>query len=413
MSAAAAEERFQLGDFWLSLHSTSPNWQITWFNPESGQTQRSSTRTSDFERAKVKLAEHFVAHGALKNEQPELVLISVILDKWYSAVGHKHASKDTNKLAIAKWKEFWGSRTVADITAEENRRFVEWMSERTYIRGRADNPNAVRQKMSKGGMARQYNVGCTALKWGLAEHLITSVPKLKPISDSKRRKRILSIQELAALFNAAADVEHHWRWLLLTCATAARPNACLDILVGPPMVDLEQKRLDLLPPGQEQDPKKRRPIQPIPESVLPWLALWTRKDKLLHVTTRKSWEVTHLVTYKGRRIKRMTSAFDSMKTKAGITDPAVVPYSIRHTMATWFAKKRTATYDREVWLGHQEPGSRTTAGYIHLDPEYLQSAAEAIDELFITLNPLLDRPIVPRPAGTAQPEPADSVGAFS
>ena len=410
--SAALEERFQLGDFWLSRHSTSPNWQITWYNPETGQTQRSSTRTSDFELAKVRLAEHYVSHGTLKNEQPELALISVLLDKWYEAVGRKQASWETNKLAIAKWKQYWGTRTVADITPEESRKFIEWMSNLTYIRGRADNPNAVRQKISKGGMARQYNVGCTALRWANAEGLLLTLPKLKGVFDNTRRKRTLTLQELAKLFNAAADVEHHWRWLLLTCATAGRPNVVLEIQAGPPMVDLENDRLDLLPPGKEQDPRKRRPTIPIPKTLRPHLELWTREDKLLYVSTRKSRRVTHLITYKGNPVNKIKSAFEAMKLKAGITDPKVIPYSIRHTVTTWFMKQRTEEWDREVWLGHQQPGSKTTAGYIHLDPDYLQSASEAIDALFMALDPLLDRPILARSSAspvTSTEEP----GAFA
>lgn len=384
-----SDERFQLGEFWLSQRDNSPVWCITWFDTKSRQTRRLSTSCRDFEQAKVALAAHFVAHATLANESPEDVPIAIVLGQYYE----QHAKNTKSgigsaKPAIAKWRAFWGEAPLSSMSIERQAEFKGWMEAYTFTRGK----DPTLRYLTAGTIARQWNVGPTAFEWALANHKIKHYPAVPYLSDNARRERTLSFEEMAALFNAAAEVEHMWRWLILDVATTARPNAPNEIT--PAMVNLPGNYLTLLPTGQKQDPKKRRPTLPMCSWLRPWLEAWLRPEALRYESKRRTVErVPTLITWRGKRIDNIKEGFARLKEAAGLTDPLIVPYTIRHTMITWIMKQRVPEWDREVWFGHKEPGNQTTVGYIHLDPDYLKPAAQATDAYFEQLAPLVIRPL--------------------
>jgi integrase len=396
-----SKERFQLGEFWLGQRRDSPVWYICWLEPQGRRyrTRRHSTGERDFERAKERLAEHFISHVKLREERPEDVPLFLVLDRYYQNHGCKLPSKDSIRSAIANWKLFWGTGAmVGDLTLQRQKEFETWLRERTYERGKGENRKVL--PLSPGTVARQWNVGVTALEWAREGQLIKYYPAIPYLSDDTRRKRTLTLEEAAALFNAVddgPDNEHLWRWLLLEFGFATRPNAPLELQPGAPMLYLDNGYVDFLPPGRKQNPKKRRPTLPIPATLLPWLRQWTTEESLVYVMRKRKVDsivrLDRLITFRGRRIRSIRQGFDLLKKRAGITDPKVVPYTIRHTMTTWFMRQRVPEWDREVWLGHKEPGNATTAGYVHLDPQYLAPAAAAVDAYFALLAPLLKRPI--------------------
>lgn len=382
--------RFQLGEYWLSRRPNSPVWCITWFDPFTRQTRRRSTSERDFERAKVALASHYVEHAGLKEEDPGDLSLSFVLDRYWARHASKIASHETQKAAIAKWREFWGDATISELGIAKQEEFIKWLESRTYTRGKS----AQQRRLSAGTVARQFNVGAAALEWARQKQEIKYYPALLKRTDDTRRERVLSLDEASALFNAAFRSEQHlFRWMLLAFATGARPNATLWLQPRPPMIDLETRRLNLLPPGRRQN-KKRQPILPIGLTLLPWLRLWARPESLIHQGKRgRLVHIDRLITYRGRPLISIRQGFDTLRARAGITDPTVTPGCIRHTMITWLVREGVDEWEREIWIGHRAPGSRTTAGYVHLDPSYLQNAAAAIERYFDMLAPKLDQPL--------------------
>lgn len=384
-------ERFQLGQLWLSKHTTSPNWCITWHDRRSKQTKRLSTGTSDFEKAQQVLAKHWITQSELKEERPESVPISQILDRYYEAHASKIPSKLSAASAIAKWKEFWRDDTVADLTFKRQEEFIKWLEAYTVKTGSRKG-----QKLSRATISTQLSVGAAAIRYAIKRQELRASPHLIPYKHNSRRTRVLTLDESAALINAAAETEHMWRWVLLAFATAARPNAVLEIRPTPPMVDLDNGIINLLPPGQQQN-KKRRPIVPVAQTLMPWLRRWTRREALVHEARRgkktKVTQIDRLITWRGKRIKDVRMGFQRLKAAAGITDELVCPVTIRHTMTTWLVKQRVPAEQREIFIGHRMPGSETTAGYVHLDPDYLRDAAAAVDAYFDALASRLKRPL--------------------
>src|SRR5687768_12042030 len=111
-------ERFQLGEFWLAPRADGANdyWHITWYDPAGRQTRQRSTRTRDFERAKIKLAEYYVAHGARQKEPVGSVILEHVLTRYYQAHAKNLPTAQFSLYAIEHWKRFWKDDTVAQLT---------------------------------------------------------------------------------------------------------------------------------------------------------------------------------------------------------------------------------------------------------------------------------------------------------
>lgn len=355
------QERFRLGKFYLGKKANSPNWRINWV--EDGEVTGFSTGTRDLEEAKAALAKHFIREVELKDERPDEVPLATLLDRYYEKRASKLASKDSAKSAVDKWKEFWGPATVADLTLDRQEKFIAWLEAYVPKRGATKG----KAKLSRATISRQISTGVSAIRYALARHEIGSAPQIISYKHNVRRKRVLSIEEMKRLLNATKDLEHVRRWLLLAIGTAARPNAILELASTPPMLDLENGLIDLLPPemeGEQED--KRRPIIPIAPTLLPLVKAWAAEGE-------------RLVMYRGKRVKKIRMGFNRVKARAGITDPKVVPVTVRHTMITWLIKRKVDGDQREIFIGHKLPGSETTAGYVHLEPDYCNEAVVAVE----------------------------------
>lgn len=397
------EERIQLGEFWLDQRDGSPYWYICWNTPgpkgERGRTQRRSTGERDLGDAQKCLAEHFLKHTTLEQQPPSSITIAFVLDQDYEKYGQKLASHDTVKSAIAKWKEFWGQDTIDALrSADRQREFIRWLSSRTAknTRGEPISPSTVR---------RQLNVGRKALAGAAKRHEVVGIPYVMTYAEYTEgrdsgdavRERTYTLEQMAALFNAAAGTEHLWRYMLLMVGFALRSNAPLAIRVS--MIDFQHQRVNLLPPGTRQT-KKRRPTLPICATLLPWLRIWAEKENRVYTARygrRRGQTILldHLVTWRGTPLKSIRSGFETILERAGMQDDEeAIAYVIRHTIATWMAEQGVPDRELEIWMGHKLPGNKTTRRYIHLRPEYLKNAAAAVDAYFKQLAPLVKRPIL-------------------
>ena len=86
----------------------------------------------------------------------------------------------------------------------------------------------------------------------------------------------------------------------------------------------------------------------------------------------------------------MKTGFRKLRARAGLSKD-VVPYTIRHTMATELCKRGVAPWEVSGMLGHKSGG--TTERYAKYDPDYLSKAARVIDGYFQELQPMVNRPL--------------------
>ena len=66
----------------------------------------------------------------------------------------------------------------------------------------------------------------------------------------------------------------------------------------------------------------------------------------------------------------------------------MIPYTIRHTIATEMRKRGVSPWDVAAWLGHKIVEFKTTERYAKVDPNYLAGARKAIDAYMADLRKL-------------------------
>lgn len=184
-----------------------------------------------------------------------------ILDRYYDEHASKLPSANAARLAIEFFREVCPDISVADFRKKEQRRVAD------ILRGRG---------ASEGYVSRVLSVARAALLRAFDDEELSSVPKFIKLKRGPGRNHVLAPEEVAALFNAART-EAQFLFLLLAVATAARPQAILDLTRE--QVDFRRNLIDLNPPGRLQT-KKRRPILPLPSTLIPWLRQGTRNTSL-------------------------------------------------------------------------------------------------------------------------------------
>ncbi|MEW8000999.1 MAG: site-specific integrase [Candidatus Thiodiazotropha sp.] len=347
----------QIGDYWLSQRKGSSVWCRTWYNGSTRQTERASLGTDDFQEAQLKLAEWITKNQILRTEDPQELPLETVLVRYYEGHAKHIRSAESARYALAKWSDFFAEKMVSDITPRTTDDFMNHLRE---------------QGCSEGYIGRILRVGKAALNRAYQHGEIVAVPYIKSGSKGIERERILTIPEAGALFNAV-ESEHMLIYLLLAFNTLARPEAILELKRF--QIDLENRLIRLNPPGREQT-KKRRPTLPITDTLMPWL---------------QQAKTESLVSWNGKSIKSIKKGFQRIRERAGLgTD--LVPYTIRHTMATELRKRGVPAWEVAGFLGHKSEG--ITERYAKFSPDYLSKARRSIDEYFVELQPYVKRTLV-------------------
>jgi len=347
----------QIGQYWLSKRSGSGAWCRTWFDAETRQTKRASIGTADFQQAQLILAKWVVVNDQPKKVQSSEMQLDTVMVRYYENHAKHLRSGDSARYALKKWSDHFGEAMVSELTLEEQEKFV------LSLTG---------QGCSPGYIGRILNVGKAALNRAYRNGEMESIPFIITGSKGQERTRLLTLEESAALFDAAKE-EHTLMYLMLAFNTLARPEAILELKRF--QVDFDNRLIHLNPPGREQT-KKRRPTVPISNALMPWL---------------QSVQNESIVSWRGKPIKSIKKAFRRTRERAGL-DSDVVPYTIRHTMATVLRKKKVSGWEVAGMLGHKTEG--ITERYAKYDPGYRDPAVKAIDKYFKELQPLTDKRLV-------------------
>jgi integrase len=334
----------EIGDYWLSKRPGSQQWCRTWYDGRARQTKRASLGTDDFQTAKVALAEWYVKHGRIANQQPQDVPVEQVFVRYWHRIGKHLASAEMTNIALAYWSEFFAGRTVSELTKVEQRKFVEWLSNGG--------------QRSPGYIKRILGVGAAALNDAHKEGEILSVPYILPGEDSPARDRVLTLDESAALW-LATELPHERMMLALLYGTLARPEAALDLRRE--SVDFGRWLLAQNQPGRKQT-KKYRPTVPVAGFLRPWL---------------EAAPAGPLVVWRGKPIKSFKTAWRKLRSRAWL-GADVVPKTIRHTMATELRAANVPEAEIQGFLGHRAFGGKTEV-YAKYRPDYLGEATAAID----------------------------------
>ncbi|WP_027142922.1 site-specific integrase [Mesorhizobium sp. WSM3626] len=365
-----SEDRFQIGDYYLSRHKNSPIWKATWYDSHARQTKRISLGAEDLQEAKFRLAEFVTKNVVIKNQAPADIALATILVRYWNCHAKNLPSHEAANYGLGRWTEFWGDATVADLTVPRQKEFMAWLK----IKG-----------FSNSYVSRVMAVGRAAIRMAWKHGEITSVPFIideRDRSDAKQYRR-LDKEEMRLFLATIQRWPHLYAYTIIALNTLARPEAILDL--APAQVRLDDRHIHLNPKGRKQT-KKYRPIVPITDTLLPFVQ---RRD------------VTKFVNWHGAPIDSIKKGFKTVIRAAGLPDE-ISPYSLRHTMAVELRKRSVPAWEVEGLLGHRRPG--VTETYAEYSPDYLSKGREAIDNYFKDLGVSLPVPEMLRVSAACQPQ---------
>lgn len=240
----------QLGPYWLSKRPNSDQWCRTWF--EARQTRRESLGTPDFQEAGERLADWYVANRAPRDERPASVGIEELMARHYALHGQHLRSAKAVQTSMGFWADYFAGAMLSDVTPGRVGDFVTVLLD---------------SGKSSGYVRRILSDGKAAIGGAMKRGEITSAPfiNLALAPEGEPRERILSLEEMAALYGAL-DAPHVKNYVLLALGTMARPEALTDLTTW--SIDWQSGSINLLPTGKRQN-KKHRPTVPIRAYLAP------------------------------------------------------------------------------------------------------------------------------------------------
>ncbi len=387
------DERDRVGRFFLKRYNSAKYWYICWYDPKTRQTAGVSTGTADRDAARQALLEH-----ALRHERPTVgtdAQLAEVLQAYYIHYAQHLPSAPAQRAAQRDALELWGDANVSALTRTKQLELVTSLRERG---------------LSDWTIDGRLNRIWAAMSWSKRDNKDLVIPEQITAEDWKPilvdRDRTYSLEELAALFNAAAarpeneryTREHWWRFLVLAVGTASREAALRELTWD--RVDLRLGRIQLNPEGRRQT-KKRRPTIVIAPTLAAELTAWRDEDMAATAAQGKVPPKSHgtgglpvrqggvhVITYYGKPLATR-EFFDLLAEKAGVSGG---PNVIRHTVRTWLAEDGVPDSEADVFMGHREEGSPTGRRYKHRRPEYLRNVADSIEGLYEALAGLVMRP---------------------
>lgn len=233
---------------------------------------------------------------------------------------------------------------------------------------------------------RCLEAGRAAIRRAWKRGVISSAPYIQmlPEIETEPMGRPLTPEEWGAVLKGATQ-PHVRMFIAIGLATGARPEAITDLTWD--QLDFDSRLIYLNPMGRRQN-KKRRPTVKMPES----LARFIEENKVLefHSTRRNVSNIQHVITFRGKRVRRLDLSWAKALKAAGLED--VTLYSPRTTAARWMSMQGVPLEQIAEQLGHKMKGYAVTYRYVGHQPDYMRDACAALGKLLsICLGALQER----------------------
>jgi len=385
--AKAGTEDFRLGEYSLTRRPGKPGWYRTWYDRDRKYTRRVSLGTDDFDEAKQRLSDWYVAQHQPQDEDSDAVLLTDVIRIYYDEHGRTLKGHDTARLNLMVWLDYFPAEATVESasSAASIDKFIK------HMKAQGKGPSYINRILTTGRAAinRAWKTG-----------MIKSAPFIRSLEteDADPMGRPLSMDELR-LFYHTAETPHLKAYILWALGTAARPEAVLDIHSD--RIDTKHGLVVLNPPGRKQT-KKHRPTVKLPETLKAFIV------------------DGYQITFRGKPCASIKKAWRNHRTGCKL-DGKVNPYSLRHTMTRHLRASGVAAWEVSAQLGHKRKDLSTTEIYAPFDPSYLSQSVAAIDmflrELLVSpeQRPLVSSSIrVPHETGRESDplETSDFIGNF-
>src|SRR5690606_17711264 len=203
-----------------------------------------------------------------------------------------------------------------------------------------------------------------------SQHPGAPAPAILDLDALEPRGRWLTVEEANRLIHAARS-RHVYLFIQLMLATAARPEAILDLRWD--AIDFNASLIRLNPYGRAQT-RKGRPTVPIPDPL----------RAALH-EARKHRRTDYVVEYGGFAVGSIKKAFRETAACAGFAPGEVTPYTLRHTAATWMAQDGVPLWEIAGHLGHQDT-RMVEKHYAHHHPDFRKRAKRSLGRRLARLS---------------------------
>lgn len=235
--------------------------------------------------------------------------------------------------------------------------------QRHYIKQRKRDIKANGFTASNGTVNRELVVLRAAFNFAEKCGRVLDTPHVQLLPEPPPRDQAITARDCRRLL-AACRKPHLRLFVLMALHTLQRTSTLLSLRVE--QVDLVRSRIDFHPPGKPRT-VKRPPVVPITRTLWPELAKAVRESQSGYV-----------IEFDGKPVKSVRTAFRTAARKARLK--GVAPIDLRHSGATLLAAAGVSMHQIAGMLGHSH--LRTTERYAKHRPDYLQQAAETLDELF-------------------------------
>jgi integrase len=373
---------FEYGDHWLHRRRDTPIWHIYWYRPGSRRIGRRTTGTSDFEQAKRVLIEFAdqVRQESRTSAAPSISgvdsqvctptrppdasitapLSSVTLLDVLCAYVRRLEGRPSHATAcyvLRGWMEFCAHANVVyvhEMTLGMQERFVAWK--------RPSRTSGL--PVSNGTVNRFLDILRAAFLGAWRRGELASYPHIRLLPQPAPRDRFLTEDEVRRLLDACRE-PHLYLFVLLGLHTLQRPSAILSLRTE--QVDLQWNLINFTQPGKVVTNKRRASV-PITATLRPSLEHALRISRSGHV-----------IEVGGEPVKSVRRSFQTACRRAKIVGAS--PVTLRHTGATLLAAAGVPLREVSGMLGHTT--SRITEQvYAKRRPEFLATAAKALDQLF-------------------------------
>lgn len=359
---------FQIGDYWIAEHPCSSNYSIVWYDSHVRRTRRKTTHISDFEQAKLILADYVrnqtIRSGNAKrpNELPVNDAINYYMQRKMQPCNPSRPSSVSALRLLTKFFVAYNIGYVSDLTPDVVDEYAHWR--RKYSTEYRKAIGRVPQLLSNATITRELTVLSAALNYCEKRGVLTSAPFIQKLPSPPARELWLTPEDINKLIKAASS-QLLRDYILLALHTLQRPRYLYELQIE--QVDLKRRSIDFRLPGKIQN-RKRRPVIRISDTLLPILQR--------RIADSQSGFV---LEHNGRPIKTsLKKSFKEAVRRSGLSDETV-PYTLRHTGATWLAQQGVPLRDISGMMGHTE--QKTTEIYAKHHPDFQKDATAVLDAM--------------------------------
>lgn len=336
-------------------------WEIL-YTEKGGRTRKRSAGTGDIEEANIVLANFIFGYSEIEKRkmQEQTPSIPKIMDYYYENYCKEKpvANLKLTKLHCDYMKEAFGHKLSREINQ---------IDITSYVEKRRSGALGVKKITAEATCRRELGVLLAACNFAKRNRLITAddVPLFVRPKSSPPRDRWLTDEESYKLLEVAQSTTHipgkklshptkAYLFIAMALYTGARRGVISRLTWG--QIDMNNKIIDLNPPGEIMPSNKRRPKVPICDELFVILL-----DARKYAQDNKWYLGSKTFPHK---------AFNNAVKRSGLV--SVSAHVLRHTWATRAAQEGVGLYDIAGVLG--DSIATVEKNYLHHCPEHLRNA---------------------------------------